>query len=85
MKNQYLSWYFKVFLLYLIDVYGPSIRDRVQCKKNLALKNPVFSKKKIIKSILCNFSMRLLKYFLENNKKKFCPLKHKKTALKSCS
>ena len=32
----------------------PSITDRVQCKKNLALKNPVFStfskKKKIYKS-----------------------------------
>ena len=50
----------------------PSIRDRVQCKKDLALKKTVFSTfsnffkkvwKKIIKAILCNFSMRLLKYF----------------------
>jgi hypothetical protein len=54
----------------------PSIRERVQWKKNLALKKPVFStfsnfkkkkKKKIIKAILCIFSMRLLKYL----KKKF--------------
>ena len=37
--------------------FQPSIRDRVQWKKNLALKKP------IIKAILCNFSMRLLKYF----------------------
>ena len=51
-------------------VLSPSIRDRVQWKKNLALKQPVFStfsnffkKKKIIKAILCNFSMRLLKCF----------------------
>ena len=49
---------------------SPSIRDRVQCKKNLALKKTVFStfsnffkKKQIIKAILCNFLMRLLKYF----------------------
>jgi hypothetical protein len=58
------------FLNCKIDT-DPSIRDRVQCKKNLAIKKPVFStfsnffrkKKKIIKAILCNFSMRLLKYF----------------------
>ena len=46
-----------------------SIRDRVQCKKNLALKKQffqpfrTFSKKNYI---LCNFSMWLLKYFLKN-------------------
>ena len=52
-------------------VINPSITDRVHRNKNLALKKPVFStfsnflkkKKKIIKAILCNFSMRLLKYF----------------------
>ena len=44
---------------------------------------PVFStffnffKKKIIKAILCNFSMRLLKYFLKNFKF-FFPSKYKK-------
>ena len=50
----------------------PSIRDRVHRNENFAEIIPVFStffnffkkkKKKIIKAILCNFSMRLLKYF----------------------
>ena len=41
-------------------------------------------KKKIIIAILCNFSMRLLKY-LKKKLRFFCPPKHRKTALKSCS
>ena len=49
----------------------PSITDRVHRSENFVEIIPVFStfsnffkkKKKIIKAILCNFSMRLLKYF----------------------
>ena len=48
----------------------PSIRDRVHRNENFVEIIPVFStffnffkKKRIIKAILCNFSMRLLKYF----------------------
>ena len=49
----------------------PSITDGVHRNENLVEIIPVFStfsnffkkKKKIIKAILCNFSMRLLKYF----------------------
>ena len=47
----------------------PSIRDRVHRNENFVEIIPVFStffncfKKKIIKAILCNFSIRLLKYF----------------------
>ena len=60
----------------------------------LALKNPVFSTfsnlfnkklKKIIKAILCNFSVRLLKYLKKKILNFFCPPKHEKTTLKSCS
>ena len=64
--------------------------------ENLSIspKKPVFStfsnffnikRKKIIKAILCNFSMRLLKYFQNFFKNFFCPPKHRKTPLKSCS
>ena len=45
----------------------------------------LFQKKKIIKAILCNFSMRLLKYFLNIFLNFFCPPKHRKTPLKSCT
>ena len=61
--------------------YSPSIRDRVHCKKNLALNKQFFQffqtfskKKKIyVKAILCNFSMRLLKCFLKNFRFFFAP------------
>ena len=51
--------------------YKPSITDGVHRNENLVEIIPVFStfsnffkkKKKMIKAILCNFSMRLLKYF----------------------
>ena len=58
----------------------PSITDGVHRNENFMEIIPVFllfqtfSKKKqkrIIKAILCNFSMRLLKYFLKNSKKFF--------------
>ena len=35
--------------------------------------------------ILCNFLVRMLQYFQKNFKFSFCPWKHKKTGLKSCS
>jgi len=40
-------------------------------------------KKKIIKAILCNFAMRLLKIFKKNFKLFFCPQKVEKTTPKS--
>ena len=72
----------------------PSITDGVHRNENLVEIIPVFStffnffkkrKKKYIRAILCNFSMRLLKYFWKIFKEFFCPPKHRKTSPKSCS
>ena len=73
---RFLSWQKSLFpkemtLLILMLCCTPSIRDRVHRNENFVEIIPVFStfsnffkkKKKIIKAILCNFSMRLLKYF----------------------
>ena len=72
---------------------NPSITDGVHRNENFVEIIQVFStfsnffkkEKKIIKAILCNFSMRLLKYFYKNFENFFCPPKHEKTTLKSCS
>ena len=61
--------------------YQPSITDGVLRNENFVEIIPVFStfsnffkkKKKIIKAILCNFSMRLLKYFLKKFLNFFAP------------
>ena len=78
---------------YPLELWGKSsITDGVHRNENSVEIIPVFStfsnfskKKKIIKAILCNFSMRFLKYFQKIKKKIFCPPKHRKTPLKSCS
>ena len=44
-----------------------------------------FKKKMYIKAILCNFSMRMLKYFFLNVEFLVCPQKVEKNTLKSCS
>ena len=80
------------YFFYYENSLNPSITDGVHRNENYVEIIPVFStfsnffkKKKIIKAILCNFSMRLLKLF-HNLKKKFFALKKlKKTTLKSCS
>ena len=59
----------RIFIKTSIEYY-PSITDGVHRNENFVEIIQVFStfsnffkKKKIIKAILCNFSMRLLKYF----------------------
>ena len=67
--------------IFIAIAYSPSITDGVHRNENLVEIIPVFStfstffkkRKKIIKAILCNFSMRLLKYFLKLKKKIFDP------------
>jgi hypothetical protein len=74
-KNFLKSTFLGIFLFLKVQIQlsiRPSITDGVHRNENLVEIIPVFStfsnffkkkKKKIIKAILCNFSMRLLKYF----------------------
>ena len=76
-KNVIHTYYFLQFFPHFYSHLSsrlciPSITDGVHHNENLVEIIPVFStfsnffkkkKKKIIKAILCNFSMRLLKYF----------------------